>query len=188
VGDSEERNEPPGAYKATDRAARARRRVRRPARPAASSQSGWSDVEPPPSLETLEEQLKGEPIDQIFEPSVSLIEDGKTIQVTVKNVSRAAHTCHIALGFDTPVPFDLKEVGPVPKSNSRSVNFIPPKHWLLQKGPRWLLVLITLEKVTEEDLRLEFGQEYFKRKKRDRLIRFSMHPLVVSEPIPTDEE
>ena len=139
-------------------------------------------------LEDLQRDLSGKEIDKIFDPiEVRLIDqegpDEKTVKaliVKIKNRTKAAQTCYATLGFDVPHEFEIKSFT-FESEQEVEKSFKPPDHWL--EGPRWVLVLISLENVTETDLTNEI-----RHKVTSKRTKFSLNPMVVPRADKRDDD
>ena len=148
------------------------------------------EIEPPLTLDELQDELDPTAIDDVFEAKkVTFVtpkegDKGKKLQVTIKNKSKGEglKDCYVALGFDYVDPgeqfaYELHHVS-IPNGQTASAHFTPPKHWQEEEGPRWIIVLISLENIERDVLKDELTHDPL-RKKRKKLIKFSMDLLVV---------
>jgi hypothetical protein len=148
------------------------------------------ELETPLTIDELQDELNPKEIDDIFETTrVTFVkpkegDEGKKLQVTIRNNSKSpgSKDCYVALGFDYVDPgehfaYELHHVS-IPHGRTADAHFTPPKDWQEEEGPRWIIVLISLEEIKLNVLKDELTHDPH-RKKRKKLIRFSMDLKVV---------
>jgi len=148
------------------------------------------ELETPLTIDELQDQLDPKVIDDDFEATkVTFVRpkeghQGKKLEVTIRNKSKThgSKDCYVTLGFDYVDPgerfaYELHHLS-IPQGKTANAQFTPPEHWQDEEGPRWIIVLISLENIKLDELKDELTHDPH-RKKRKKLIRFSMDLMVV---------
>lgn len=163
-----------------------------------NTSSGW-DLGP--DLETLQSNLQ-ELLQRSFEPTDVKLEtktvwkrvsppdedqeefelereERAEIRVRIRRIESTQEHCFVALGFDTPVQtFECKEIDFKGDAHGDQ-SFTPPPDWLMDEGPRWVIVCITTRMIEKDELAKQRNPTF-----PTKSIVFSLHPWAVPGPKP----